>query len=650
MRRDKGGGRGRPAKRTLVGVLKVGGGRRKRLMVTDEQGNTFDVAPRQGLAVFPADRVRVELSAPDWANKRRRGRERFMEATITEVLERGRSAFLGRYRTSGTRAWVTPNDWQAVDPMEVELKKGIPDGALVAVETGRNPGLVTGRIAEYWVDPDAGPALIEQIIYELDLPREFPQRVMDESFAAPDRIPKDELESREDLRGLKVVVIDPADAKDHDDAVSWEPAPDGGGRMGVHIADVSWFVRPGSALDAEAYARGVSAYLPDRVLPMLPPRLSSDLCSLLAGKDRLARTVFLDLAGDGTVRGGEMVRSVVRPTVLMSYEEVQDQLDGKKTGPYAAYLGQMMEIARAMRKKRYEAGSLDFNFPETKVELDSLGEPSGVATRAVSESNQLVEEAMIAANRFVGEALTRSGLGIWRVHEPPEMDDVLELEEFLKGLGVKLRRGAQSRNLDPRDFQEVLARFRGAREEYVIHRKVLQALRMAVYSELNLGHFGLAIKDYAHFTSPIRRYADLVVHRLTDPADVRKAVRPSLRQLGVIAKQVSGLERRAQEAEWAAVKKLTLKYLSGKMGLRLEGTVSRLERWGMFIELDGLGTDGLLHASEMGGGRFRVATDGMSMRSQQAGETIRVGQRVKVIVIRVDLREGHLDLALDEGE
>ena len=647
MRRDK-GGKGRQSKRTLVGVLKVGGGRRKRLMVTDEQGNTWDVAPRQGLAVFPADRVRVELSAPEWAGHRRRGRERFVEATITEVLERGRSAFLGRYRTSGFRAWVTPNDWQAVDPMEVELKKGVPDGALVAVETGRKPGIISGRIAEHWPDPDAGTALVEQVIYELDLPREFPPRVMDESFAAPDRIPKDEFEAREDLRELKVVVIDPADAKDHDDAVSWDPAPGGGGRLGIHIADVSWFVRPGSALDAEALARGVSAYLPDRVLPMLPPRLSGDLCSLMAGKDRLARTVFLDLAADGAVLGGRMVRSVVRPTVLVSYEEVQDQLDGKKTGPFTSYLGQMMEAARAMRKRRYAAGSLDFNFPETKVELDAGGEPTGVSTRAVTESNQLVEEAMIAANRFVGEMLSRDGLGIWRIHEPPEMDDVLELEEFLKGLGVKLRRGTQSRNLDPKDFQAVLERFRGAREEYVIHRKVLQALRMAVYSEHNLGHFGLAIKDYAHFTSPIRRYADLVVHRLTDASAGPRGGRPSQRQLGVVAKQVSGLERRAQEAEWAAVKKLTLKYLSGKMGMKLEGTVSRLERWGMFVELDGLGTDGLLHANEMGGGRFRVATDGMTMHPHRGGETIRVGQRVKVIVIRVDLREGHLDLALDE--
>lgn len=632
-------------RQTVTGVLRVTRGRFRRLVLEDAEGRTYPIAPREGLPAFPGDRVKAELSTPSWAHRHRRRGPPMMEANLVSVLERGCTTLLGHYRESRQRAWVVPKDKDLLPPIEVELKAGLAEGTLVAVDLGRNPGLVTGTIAATWGHPDAPASVIEQLVYERDLPRAFPAPVLAEAARLPDRVPKEEAARREDLRGLEVIVIDPADARDHDDAVSWEPAGRGGGRLGVHIADVSWYVRPGSALDAEARARGVSVYLTDRVLPMLPPRLSADLCSLMAGQDRLALSVFLDLDHDGRVLHGDLRETVVRPAVSLSYEEAWTMMqDARSRHPQAKGLHALHAITTKLRERRFTDGSLDFNFPETKVILGRDGEPAEIRQRLGDPSHWLVEECMIAANKWTGEQLARAGRGIWRVHEPPSMEDVAELEEFLKGLGVKLRRGASSRDLNPKDFQAVLERFKGQREEYVVHRKVLQALRLAVYSAENLGHFGLALKTYTHFTSPIRRYADLLVHRMLRPGggDGRYTVRA----LGELASQTSALERRAQEGEWACTKLMVMRYLAKRLGETFEGTVSRVERYGAFVELDGIGQGGLLPWEELGGGQYHVATDGLSMRSRRSGRIFRVGQRVKVIVARVDAARGFLDLVL----
>jgi ribonuclease R len=569
-----------------------------------------------------------------------------MEANLVAVVERGRSTLLGHYRESTKRAWVVPKDKDILPPIEVERKAGVPDGALVAVDLGRHPGIIKGTIAAVWTDPDAPASLIEQLVYERDLPREFPVEVLREVDRLPDSVPREEADRREDLRGLEVIVIDPADARDHDDAVSWEPRPGGGGRLGVHIADVSWYVRPGSALDGEARARGVSVYLTDRVLPMLPLRISADLCSLIAGKDRLALSVLLDLDREANIQHGDLRETVIRPAVSLSYEEAWAVMQDKRSRhPNAKSLHALHAITEKLRARRFAAGCLDFNFPETKVLLGDDGEPAEIRQRMGDPSHWLVEECMIAANTWTGEQLARAGRGIWRVHEPPSMEDVAELEEFLKGMGVKLRRGPTSRDLHPKDFQAVLERFKGEREEYVVHRKVLQALRLAVYSAENLGHFGLALKTYTHFTSPIRRYADLLVHRMLRPngPDGRYTVRA----LGELAGQTSALERRAQEGEWACTKLMVLRYLAKRVGETFDGTVSRVERYGAFVDLDGIGQGGLVPQEQLGLERFQVARDGLSMRGGRSGHMIRVGQRVKVIIVRVDPACGFLDLALD---
>lgn len=612
----------------------------------------MEIAPRQGLLVFPGDRVKVELFEPKWARFRRHRRPP-VSASVVEVVERSGRALLGRYRVSSRRAWVVPRESDVLGPLEVEPRRDVPEGAAVAVDLGTSPGVVSGKVAAFWPDPDAPRAVIEQLIYERGLPREFPRAATAEAEGFPGRVPREETRDRSDLRGLEVVVIDPADAKDHDDGVSWEPARGGGGRLGVHIADVSHYVQPGTALDSEASARGVSCYLPDRVIPMLPEKLSADLCSLKEGEDRLARSVFLDLDRDGRAVRGEMVASVIRPAVVLSYDEVWEVIADAEGGPrrgrakrFAAALRAMDETAGKMRRNRFEAGSLDFDFPETKVELGPDGEPSAVVRKRGNRAHWLIEEFMIAANRFVGEKLARDGLGVWRIHEPPKMDDVAELEEFLRGLGVRLRRGSRSADLDPRDFQAVLARFKGTPEEYVVSRKVLQSLKLAVYSERNLGHFGLALRDYSHFTSPIRRYADLIVHRLTAPGGGK---RYSPRQLGSLAARVSGLERRAQEAEWDCSKKMVLRYLDRRRDGVFDGTVSRAEKFGVFVELDGLGIDGLVRREDLGADRYWLSRDGTSLHGRRSGKAIRVGQRVRVRIAKIDREAGHLDLELCHG-
>lgn len=642
-------------RQSFVGTLRITRGRFKKIVVADTQGNEYEVNGQQAVLAFPGDKVKVELSRPSWAGRfgrpaeggagrhGRKGRA-ILVADITDVLERGRSTLVGRYQTTGRRAYIVPKDREFIPPIEIPADKDIREGAVVAIELGANPNLVTGKVITVWNDPDAPRAVIEQLIFERDLPREFPPAVLKEAADYPDEIPRDVIADRVDLRKMTVVVIDPADAKDHDDAVSWQPDGHGGGRLGVHIADVSWYVRPGRPLDEEARARGVSVYLTDRVLPMLPPRLSADLCSLMEGKDRLARTAFIDYDAAGRVLGGEMVQSVIRPTVSLSYEQAWVIMQDKASRhPHAATLHAMHAISEILRRNRFEEGSLDFSFPETKVIHDETGEPVEMRQRIGDPSHWLVEEFMIAANQFVGQMLTRAGLGVWRIHEPPEMEDVAELEEFLKGMGIKLRRGSKSRDLHPKDFQELLRRFKGTKEEYVVSKKVLQALRLAVYSEDNVGHFGLALQDYAHFTSPIRRYADLLVHRLTDK---RTPHRYTLRSLGEMALTTSQLERRAQEAEWACVKKMGLRYMSKRVGQTFPGTIARIERFGAFVSLDNLGIDGLIRMEEFGDDRYWVAEDGSSLRGQRSGHTFRIGDKINVVVMRVDLQEDHLDLAL----
>jgi len=634
----------------VSGVL-YAGGRRRKLFLRDDSGREFPVGPRLTMPAFPGDRVKAELVTPEWVRFRhgRRGnRPAPVEAQIVEVVFRGRGTIIGKYHTTKSRAWLAPRDAGAVAPLEVEVRPDVPEGATVAVEVGRHPGIFSGKITAVWKDPDDPRAVLEQVVYERELPREFPEAVLAEAAAFPEEIPADEAAARRDLRKLEVVVIDPADAKDHDDAVSWEPRPGGGGRLGIHIADVSWFVRPGTALDAEAIARGVSVYLPDRVLPMLPPRLSGDLCSLLEGRDRLARTVFIDMDAAGKATGGEICASVIRPASGMSYDGVWEILEGRDNRhPRAGTLRAMDAIATRLRATRFENGSLDFDLPETKVILDTKGEPVEIALRRTNRAHWLIEEFMIAANEWTGKTLLRRGTGIWRVHEPPEMDDIIELEEFLAGFAVKLRRGSKSKDLDPRDLQAVLAKFKGTREEYVVHRKVLQALRLAVYSERNLGHFGLALDCYTHFTSPIRRYADLVVHRLLATEGHAPAPYHS-RRLAEIAHGISELERRAEDAERECVRLMVLRYLSKKVGETVEGTVSRLEKFGAFMEIDGMGLEGLLRADDLAGGRFRVAHDGLSMRAHRSGTMVRVGQRVKATIVRVDLVTRQVDLVPEE--
>ncbi len=644
-------------KPVVTGTLRITRGRTKRLVVVDAQGRSFRVMPKQDFPVFPGDTVKAELSVPPWLHKHRgprpgrRGgppqggtmRPPPMDARILEVVERGRGMLLGRYRFTANRAWVVPRETDVLPPLEVTPKPGVPEGAMVAVDVGQSPGVVSGDVVHVWIDPDAPRARIEQLIYERDLPREFPAAVVAEAEAAPGAIPADEIGRRTDLRNLEIVVIDPADAKDHDDAVSWEPNPAGGGRLGVHIADVSWYVRPGSALDDEARARGVSCYLTDRVIPMLPMRLSADLCSLIAGKDRLARTVFIEYDAEGNVVRGEHRQSVIRAAVSLSYPEALAIMqDPASAHPNATAIHGMAGLAAILRKRRFAAGCLDFSFPETRVHLGPDGEPEKIVQRLGDPSHWLIEEFMIAANTWTGEQLARRGTGIWRVHEPPAMEDIGDLEEFLKGLNVKLRRGASSRDLHPADFQAVLERFRGTPEEYVVHRKVLQALRLAVYSAECLGHFGLALKTYTHFTSPIRRYADLVVHRLLNPLGPEG--RQTMRHLEEVALTTSELERRAQEAEWACTKMMVLRFMEKHLGDVWEGTVARVERFGAFVELDGIGQSGLLSVDELGAERYWVSRDGLSMRGSRSGETIKVGQRVKVVIARINREDGHLDL------
>jgi len=486
------------------------------------------------------------------------------------------------------------------------------------------------------------------IVSQFRLRTHFPPET--EAEAAAHREPGErECQGREDLRADLVVTIDPEDARDHDDALAVKAQPDGRFEVGIHIADVSWYVRPGSALDTEARARGTSCYLPGGVVPMLPQRLSGDLCSLREGVDRLALSVFVTLDSRGVLHGYRFAESVIRSRARLTYEQVQRSLDGEGELPegLAAPVERLMRLARALRARRMEVGALQIESVEVKAEVDEAGHTLRLVRRPHLESHELVEEFMLLANRCVGEAASVRGAGVlWRVHEPPSMRKLAELDEMLRVLGLP-RLGPQP---EPhRALQALLAVPLDAPHKRIVHRLALRSLMRARYLEKDLGHFGLATREYVHFTSPIRRYPDLHNHRR-----VREWVRRARDAAwdpvdnGVLAMECTGREQDATDAEREATRVKGLRLMQARLGDRASGTISGLVPRGFFVELDDPPVDGFVAAGDQLDDRFELDAAGVRLTGRRTRRRFTLGDRVEVTVARVDVPARECELALDE--
>ncbi|SDC70088.1 MULTISPECIES: ribonuclease R [unclassified Candidatus Frackibacter] len=586
-----------------------------------------------------------------------------LSGEVIRILDRHNKTIVGSFESSRNFGFVVPDDSHIYYDIFVPQKEinGARQNQKVVVEITRwpeerrNP---EGKIIEILGDLGEPGVDIEAIIRKLELPKDFPEEVKEYVRDIPETIPENESERRKDLRNLKMVTIDGEDAKDFDDAVSIEKLDGDKVRLGVHIADVSYYVKENTVLDEEARTRATSIYLVDRVIPMLPEKLSNNLCSLRSGEDRLAMTVLMtyDLES-GDLLDHEILESIINVNHRLTYNKVREILVNEDEDLIAEYndfideLRLMEELCKELREGRVEEGSIDFDFPESRVILNEDGKPIDIIKVERSIAEKLIEEFMIATNRVVAEEIYwREVPFIYRVHDYPDQSDLEALNEFIHNFGYHIK--GISDETHPKALQTVLKKVKGEAEERIINTVLLRSMKQAHYAVKNIGHFGLAAEYYSHFTSPIRRYPDLAIHRITKRV-INQGVlgeEQSKRledDLSKAANHASIRERKAADAEMESKDLKKVEYMQGKEGEVYEGIISGMMSFGFFVELPN-SVEGLVHVSNLTDDYYTYHEDKQSYIGERTGNIYRLGDEVKVEVYKVNLVERQVDLVLAE--
>ncbi|MFT4548348.1 MAG: ribonuclease R [Verrucomicrobiales bacterium] len=596
------------------------------------------------------------IKDPERRKRAQAGADR-QQGRVVKVIERKRSNVVGTYRSQKKFDYVQPDS--VTLPPSIELKRDeLPDPApkdgekvVVTIDswTSRDSS-PRGHIIEVLGMADTPGVDILSIIHKHNLPLDFPDEVNAEVAEMSTVVTKKDLKGREDWRDRDVFTIDPKDAKDFDDAIMVERLEDGGWELAVHIADVSHYVQPRTELDREAQARGNSVYLVDRVIPMLPEALSNGLCSLKPDVDRLTRAAIIRFDKDGHQTAVRFISAVICSKKRLTYEEAIELIKSEEEDHVTTLVKTAWELASLLRKRRFENGGLDLDFPEVKVELDEKGKPIGLVRIDYDESHQLIEEFMLIANEAVAKATKdRLAASIYRIHEDPDADKLNELRENVRTYGIRVG------DLTNRDeVQKLLEQSEGMHEEHAIKIALLRSLKRAAYSEIPVGHYGLAKVNYTHFTSPIRRYADLIVHRvlgrLMAPTDSKKFKTPKLAKIKDIAARLSVTERTAAEAEKATRKLKELEYFAGLAAQKdgsptFRATVIDVRRMGVFIELSDYFIGGLVRLGDLPdsdeGGYFDSGQNAFFSRNPKW--RIGIGDELEVTVARVDIEQNFLD-------
>jgi ribonuclease R len=585
------------------------------------------------------------------------------EGEIVRILRRGHSQLVGTYLQLSTHfGFVVPDNRRINTEIFIppELRKEATHGQKVIVELSQFvPGrhAAEGEIIEVLGHKDEPGVDIISIIRKYELPEAFPPEVLAEAETVPEQVSSEQCQNRRDLRSRVMVTIDGEDAKDLDDAVSVERLENGNVRLGVHIADVSYYVPEGSALDREAYERGCSVYLVDRVIPMLPQRLSNGICSLNPRVDRLTLTCDMEIDQQGQVVDYDIYPSVICTDERMTYTDVkkiivdEDQATMKKYEPLVPHFQLMGELAQRLRKKRMNRGAIDFHFPESKVKLDEDGKPISVDRRPRTEAEQLIEEFMLAANETVAEHFCRLEMPfLYRIHESPNQEKLQAFYEFVNTFGYRMKGKADK--VRPRALQELLAKAEGKPEETVISTVLLRSMKQAKYEAENIGHFGLAAEFYTHFTSPIRRYPDLVIHRIIHEVLQQGTLRieriDQLQQkLPDIAQQSSIRERIAVDAERESSALKQAEYMQQHVGEEFTGIISSVTNFGIFVELEN-GIEGMIHLSTLHDDFYHFQERAYCLAGERTGRVFRIGDQVLIRVSQVSLDDRKIDFELLE--
>ena len=575
------------------------------------------------------------------------------EGEITEIIERQTSQFVGTYFEQEGSAYVRIDGKPFTQPIllgDPGAKNAQPDDKIV-VEMVRFPSNTQegeGVIIEVLGARGTPGVDTLSIIREFNLPEAFAEDAIEESRSQAAAFDESIPEGRTDLTSLVTITIDPVDARDFDDAISLEKTAKGHWRLGVHIADVSHFVQPRTALDREAYSRGTSTYLPDRVIPMLPEIISNGLASLQPDRVRYTKTAFIEFTPDGIPLGTDPMSGAIRSNRRFTYEEVDSYLAnpeswrGKLEPEVHALLGRMRELAKILRDRRFRRGGLELTMPEVKVDLDGDGRVAGAHLVENTESHRIVEDFMLAANEAVAELLDKNDLYfLRRVHMAPDPRKLKALTEFVVGLGIQVE------SLESRfELQRLLAEVSKRPEERAVNYSLLRSLQRAVYSPEKEGHYALASECYCHFTSPIRRYPDLTIHRLLDQLMTGKKPRNDFGELAVLGEHCSDRERRSEAAERELTKVKLLEYLATRIGTTLEAVVTGVEEFGLFVQGVELPAEGLVHVSSLQDDFYRYDRASHTLSGNRSGNRYRLGDNVTVAVARVDVDRRELDFRI----
>ncbi|HEY0058135.1 MAG TPA: ribonuclease R [Flavisolibacter sp.] len=601
------------------------------------------VRPNDFGTAMHGDKVRVAIK-PNPGGKR-------MQGQVVEVVERKQSEFIGHLQMNkGFAFFVADGDRKMPDifiPEKSFNNATEKDRVVIRITeweggSGKRP---VGEVVTVLAAEDVNDVAMKEILLQNGFPLQFPDEVLEEVARIPDIITEKEIEKRKDFRKILTFTIDPVDAKDFDDALSIRLLKNGNYEIGVHIADVGHYVEAGSALDTEAYSKATSVYLPDRVSPMLPEHISNVLCSLRPHEDKLTFSAVFQMTPKGQVKQYWLGKTVIHSDHRFSYEEVQDIIE-KGDGLYSDEIGLLNGMAQRLRRKRFEAGAINFSSSEVRFKLDEKGKPIGIVVKESKEAHQLIEEFMLLANKHVAESVSKIKINkkpvpfAYRVHDLPSEEKLLPFMAFARKFGHKFDTSTPEKTAE--SFNEMLAEVRGKPEQHVLEQLGIRTMAKAVYTTENIGHYGLGFENYCHFTSPIRRYPDILVHRVLHSV-LNDIIQPD-KKMDEKCRHCSERERAAMEAERAANKYKQVEFMRDYLGEEFEGIISGVAAFGFWVETVEHKCEGMVSVTSLAEyDEFRLVQEEYMLVGHRSGRKFRMGDKVRIKVIAANLEKRQLD-------
>jgi ribonuclease R len=617
----------------------------KAYVIPDDKSEDVFISPTSTAHSLHGDKVRVMLFP------RRKGKK--TEGQVVEILKRNKKQFVGTIEVSRNFAFLIPDNPSMPVHIFIPLThlNGAKNGQKVVVEITEWPPQSEnpfGEVKFVLGMPGNNDVEMDSILAEFEFPLYFSAASEKEADQFQDYIPKEEIIKRRDFRDVFTITIDPADAKDFDDAISLKKMNNGTWEIGVHIADVSYYVRPETAIDKEAYQRGTSIYLVDRVIPMLPERLSNQMCSLQPDKDRLCFSAVFEMDENAVITGEWFGKTIIHSNRRFNYDEIQEIIESG-TGDHAENILVFNKLATKLREERFRKGSFNFETQEVRFKLDEQGKPVEIYLREMKESNKLIEDFMLLANRKVAEWVgkkkgnTDPKTFIYRVHDSPVPEKLENFTQFLARLGYKIN--FINRKSLAESFNRLFQQIKGKGEENMVETIAIRTMAKAFYSTTNIGHYGLAFPYYTHFTSPIRRYPDLMVHRLFQEY-LSKGKSANREEYESKCEHSSDMERKAESAERMSVKYKQAEFMVDKVGQIFDGVISGVSKWGIFVEISGTKCEGMIRLKDMYDDYYYLDEENYQVIGSRKGEQYKLGGKVRIKVKKVDLPRKQMDFIL----